>query len=98
MYRHLPGLVSGLHVDGDETAAAVVDQIRKSGATSYAHKADVASEAEVAAMFAKMKQDFGTIDILVNNAGLQRDSAFAATARRVSRRSSNKGTCHSVWR
>jgi glucose 1-dehydrogenase len=64
------------YVDGDEAAAGVVEQIRKSGAKAYAHKADVASEEEVAAMFKKMIADFGTIDILVNNAGLQRDSAF----------------------
>jgi glucose 1-dehydrogenase len=65
------------YVDGDAAAAAVVEQIRNSGAKAYAHKADVSSENEVGAMFAKMKQDFGTVDILVNNAGLQRDSAFA---------------------
>src|ERR1700743_3300993 len=65
------------YVDGDEAAAAVVEQLTKSGVKAYGHKADVASEAEVAAMFKKMMQDFGTIDILVNNAGLQRDSAFA---------------------
>ena len=40
------------------------------------YKADVSSEDQVAAMFARMMQEFGTIDILVNNAGLQRDSAF----------------------
>ena len=34
------------------------------------------SEDQVAAMFAQMMQEFGTIDILVSNAGLQRDSAF----------------------
>jgi glucose 1-dehydrogenase len=64
------------YVDGDAAAAAVVEQIRSSGVKAYAHKADVSSEEEVAAMFSKMVQDFGTIDILVNNAGLQRDSAF----------------------
>lgn len=64
------------YVDDDAAAAAVVEQIRNSGTKAYAHKADVASEDEVAAMFRKMMQDFGTIDILVNNAGLQRDSAF----------------------
>jgi len=64
------------HVDGDAAAAAVVEQIRNSGVKAYAHKADVSSEEEVAAMFRKMVQDFGTIDILVSNAGLQRDSSF----------------------
>jgi glucose 1-dehydrogenase len=64
------------YVSGDDAANAVVDEIKKSGANAYAHKADVASEEEVAAMFAVMMKQFGTIDILVSNAGLQRDSAF----------------------
>ncbi len=64
------------YIDGDASAEAVVEKIRKFGAKAYAHKADVSSEDEVAAMFARMMQQFGTIDILVNNAGLQRDSAF----------------------
>lgn len=64
------------YVVDDGAAKEVVTEIVKSGAKAYAHKADVASEQEVAAMFARMMREFGTIDILVNNAGLQRDSAF----------------------
>ena len=64
------------YVDGDDAANAVVDEIRKSGVKAYAHQADVSSEDQVAAMFARMMQEFGTIDILVSNAGLQRDSPF----------------------
>ncbi|MGA7803411.1 SDR family oxidoreductase [Bradyrhizobium sp.] len=64
------------YVDGDEAANAVVDEIKQAGGRAYAHRADVSSEADVAAMFARMMQEFGTIDILVSNAGLQRDSAF----------------------
>jgi glucose 1-dehydrogenase len=64
------------YVDGDDAADAVVDEIRKCGANAYAHRADVSSETNVAAMFKAMMDRFGTIDILVNNAGLQRDSAF----------------------
>ncbi|MFZ0764705.1 SDR family oxidoreductase [Bradyrhizobium sp.] len=64
------------YVEDDDTANAVVDEIRKSDVKAYAHKADVSSEDQVAAMLARMTQEFGTIDILVNNAGLQRDSAF----------------------
>ncbi len=47
------------------------------GTRSFAHLADVSSEAQVQSMFQHMLQEFGTIDILVNNAGLQRDAAFA---------------------
>jgi glucose 1-dehydrogenase len=64
------------YVDGDDAANAVVEEIKKSGVKAYAHQADVSSEDQVAAMFARMIQEFGTIDILVSNAGLQRDSAF----------------------
>jgi glucose 1-dehydrogenase len=64
------------YVDGDDAANAVVEEIKKSGAKAYAHQADVSSEDQVGAMFARMIQEFGTIDILVSNAGLQRDSAF----------------------
>jgi glucose 1-dehydrogenase len=64
------------YVDGDDAADAVVQEIGRSGAKAYAHKADVASEDQVAAMFAEMIDEFGTVDILVSNAGLQRDSAF----------------------
>ena len=64
------------YVVDDAAADAVVEEIRRSGVKSFAHKADVSSEEQVAAMFARMIEEFGTIDILVNNAGLQRDSAF----------------------
>jgi glucose 1-dehydrogenase len=63
-------------VDGDDAASAVVEEIKKAGSKAYAHKADVSSEEQVASMFARMKQGFGTTDILVANAGLQRDAAF----------------------
>jgi glucose 1-dehydrogenase len=64
------------YLDGDGASNAVVEEIKKSGVKAYAHQADVSSEDQVAAMFARMIQEFGTIDILVSNAGLQRDSAF----------------------
>lgn len=64
------------YVEGADAANAVVGEVRKSGAKSFAHQADVSSEEEVAGMFTRMLQEFGTIDILVSNAGLQRDSAF----------------------
>jgi glucose 1-dehydrogenase len=64
------------YVDDDAAADAVVEEIRRGGARAFAHKADVSSEDQVAAMFARMIGEFGTVDILVSNAGLQRDSAF----------------------
>jgi glucose 1-dehydrogenase len=64
------------YVSGDDTANAVVDEIRSKGAQAFAYQADVSNESQVAAMFKNMCERFGTIDILVANAGLQRDSAI----------------------
>src|SRR6202012_5253333 len=46
------------------------------GSRAIAVQADVSKEAEVQAMFAAAKKEYGTVDILVNNAGLQVDSSF----------------------
>jgi glucose 1-dehydrogenase len=62
------------YVSRPEAADEVVKEAARCGANVYAHKANVASEAEVQAMFKKMIQEFGTVDILVNNAGLQKDA------------------------
>ncbi|MFZ0501210.1 MAG: SDR family oxidoreductase [Steroidobacteraceae bacterium] len=62
------------YVVGDDTAAAVVEEIRRSGARAMAYQADVSSEEQVTAMFKSMREQFGTVDILVANAGLQRDA------------------------
>jgi glucose 1-dehydrogenase len=65
------------YVVGEPAAEAVVAQIRRAGVRSFAHQADVSSEEQVEAMFARTCTEFGTLDILVNNAGLQRDAPFA---------------------
>jgi glucose 1-dehydrogenase len=62
------------YVSRPEAAEEVVKEASRCGANVYAHKANVAKEVEVRAMFKKMIQEFGTIDILVNNAGLQKDA------------------------
>jgi len=66
------------YVTGDDSAQAVVEKIRSFGVKAQAYRADVSNEEQVAAMFAQMIKDFGTIDILVANAGLQRDAAFTS--------------------
>jgi len=55
----------------------VVAEIRRSGSSAIALKADISAEEQVEEMFGRAVREYGTIDILVNNAGLQRDSAFA---------------------
>jgi len=57
-------------------AERVVDEIKALGAKAMAIRADVSQEEEVASMFVRMLEAWGTIDILVNNAGLQQDAAF----------------------
>lgn len=62
------------YVSRPEAAEAVVKEASHCGAGVYAHRANVAREDEVQAMFKRMIHEFGTIDILVNNAGLQKDA------------------------
>jgi glucose 1-dehydrogenase len=64
------------YVTGPDKAEEVVAEIEKGGSHAVAAKADVSKEAEVQAMFAAAKGEFGTVDILVNNAGLQSDAPF----------------------
>jgi glucose 1-dehydrogenase len=61
---------------GEEEAEEVVDAIKEKGGNAIALQADVAKEDQVQAMFAKMRDAFGTVDILVANAGLQQDAPF----------------------
>src|SRR6266404_4943631 len=62
------------YVSRPEAAEEVVELITSQGGNAFAHRANVAREDEVQAMFKKMIHEFGTIDILVNNAGLQKDA------------------------
>lgn len=64
------------YVAGDDTANAVVEEIRGFGVNAIACKADVSKEEDVATMFQQAIKQFGTLDILVSNAGLQRDAKF----------------------
>ncbi len=66
------------YVMGDDAANGLADRLCGLGVKAKAYKADVSAEDEVAAMFASVIADFGTVDILVANAGLQRDAEFTA--------------------
>lgn len=64
---------------GDEgPAREVVEEATHCGCTNrgraIAHCADVSDETQVAEMFRRVREEFGTVDILVNNAGLQQDA------------------------
>jgi glucose 1-dehydrogenase len=64
------------YVSREEEAIKVVDEIRRCGSKAFAMRADVSSEADVQAMFARAVDVFGAVDIVVNNAGLQKDAPF----------------------
>ena len=51
-------------------AARVVDAILAAGGKAVAIGGDVSNEADIAALFADVKQRYGRLDILVNNAGV----------------------------
>lgn len=55
----------------DRTGAeSVVDAINAAGGRAIAIQADVAKSADVARLFERAKEAFGSLDILVNNAGV----------------------------
>ncbi len=66
------------YVVNPDEAEAVAKTARGFGGAAGIYKADVSSEAEVAAMFSSFVADFGALDIVVANAGLQRDASIAA--------------------
>jgi glucose 1-dehydrogenase len=59
---------------GPEEGHAVAETIAGGGSRAAAHRADVADEAQVEAMFARAVELFGTVDIVVANAGMQKDA------------------------
>ncbi|MCU7826647.1 SDR family oxidoreductase [Kitasatospora sp. DSM 101779] len=52
-----------------EAAAEVVEAITAAGGRAVAAQADVADEADVAAMFDTAEKEFGGVDVVVNSAG-----------------------------
>jgi glucose 1-dehydrogenase len=58
----------------EKKAAEVVGEITALGVRAFAHRADVAQEADVLAMFAAAREQFGTVHLLINNAGMQSDA------------------------
>lgn len=51
-------------------ADALVEEIRANGGRAIAVQADMADEAQVLQLFARLDQAFGRLDVLVNNAGM----------------------------
>ena len=64
--------VAVCYIAREPEALSLVDEIRAKGRRALAQRADITREADVLALFAALKQQFGHLDILVNNAGIQR--------------------------
>jgi NAD(P)-dependent dehydrogenase (short-subunit alcohol dehydrogenase family) len=60
-----------------EAADRVADEINATGGKALAIAASVTDERAVAAMVARVVDEWGRVDILVNNAGILRDKSFA---------------------
>ncbi|WP_193163849.1 SDR family oxidoreductase [Microbulbifer hainanensis] len=54
----------------EDTARALLAELRDSGAEAIAVRADISVEANVEALFAAADRQFGRLDALVNNAGM----------------------------
>ncbi|GBU13230.1 NAD(P)-dependent oxidoreductase [Enterobacterales bacterium] len=65
------GYAVGVNYLSNATAAqSVVDDIAKMGGKAIALQADIADEAQVVAMFARLGDELGPLTALVNNAGI----------------------------
>ncbi len=62
----------------EDAARAVVDAIVAAGGKAEAAKADVADEAQVAALFDGVIARHGRLDVLVNNAGIVKDTLLVS--------------------
>jgi glucose 1-dehydrogenase len=65
------------YVAAPAKADEVVAEIRGAGGEAIAVMADVSDAAQVAAMFARIDQEWGGLDILVSNAGIDGGAALA---------------------
>jgi 3-oxoacyl-[acyl-carrier protein] reductase len=74
------GFTVAVNYAGNEAAAnATVAAIEQAGGRAIAVRADVASAADVKAMFAAIEDTLGRVDVLVNNAGILPYVTIAAT-------------------
>lgn len=67
------------HTEEDD-ANEVVGELQKLGRKAFSVGANVASSAEVGAMFEALDREFGRIDILVNNSGIEKSTPFVDVA------------------
>lgn len=51
-------------------AASAAEKIREMGRRATVLRADIGQVSEIAAMFSKIREEFGRLDVLINNAGI----------------------------
>jgi NAD(P)-dependent dehydrogenase (short-subunit alcohol dehydrogenase family) len=63
-----------------KSSAAIVEQIKSAGGQGVAIATDVEKEADVVALFQKVRDTYGRVDILVNCAGLNANQPLTETS------------------
>ena len=72
------GMAVAVHYAGNrDRATAVADEIVAAGGRAMVVGADIADEAEVAALFDQVEAEFGGVDVVVNTAGIMLLSPLA---------------------
>ena len=66
--------------NGDPRADETLSELRQTGAKALALEADVSTETDVVALFAKIAKNLGTLDIAVANAGILREAPLLETS------------------
>ncbi|WP_193175051.1 SDR family NAD(P)-dependent oxidoreductase [Oricola nitratireducens] len=66
--------------NGDPRAGDTLSELRQTGAKALALEADVSTETDVVALFAKIAKNLGTLDIAVANAGILREAPLLETS------------------
>jgi 3-oxoacyl-[acyl-carrier protein] reductase len=75
LYFAKNGAKVAVNYSGSEAKAnEVVEEIKASGGTAFAIKADISSSEDVTNMIKSVIDEFGSLDVLVNNAGITRDN------------------------
>ncbi|WP_127783702.1 SDR family NAD(P)-dependent oxidoreductase [Rhodococcus sp. X156] len=93
----LGATVDGSGVDGDDPAAAVVEEITRAGGTAIALREDVADERGAARIVDAVADAFGGVDSVINNAGVLHLASFEALTREEYQRHLDVHFYGSVW-
>lgn len=62
------------YAGSEDAANETVEMVKAAGGEAIAIQANCAKVEDIKEMFAKAKEEFGTIDVLVNNAGITKDT------------------------